>query len=117
MLNAPRDSVLHGRIDADDIGVAGYSQGGAGAIRAVTGYGNSGAFDAIFTGSAAYRRTGAKNSGCGYDTAKVAIPYFMTAGTGTSEDSGPEGHFERVRRCRATVFAGGQLQPGARRRS
>ena len=87
MLNAPRDSVLHGRIDADNIGVVGYSQGGAGAIRAVTEHGNSGAFKTIFTGSAAYAAL-AKNMGWGYDIAKVTIPYFMTAGTGTSEDAG-----------------------------
>jgi hypothetical protein len=87
MLNVPDDSVLHDRIDADNIGVVGYSQGGAGAIRAVTEYDNSGAFKAIFTGSAAYADL-AKNLGWEYDIAKVTIPYFMTAGTGSSEDSG-----------------------------
>jgi len=87
MLNAPRDSVLYDRIDANNIGVVGYSQGGAGAIRAVTEYGNSGAFKTIFTGSAAYAAL-AKNMGWEYDVAKVTIPFFMIAGTGSSEDSG-----------------------------
>ena len=36
MLNIPSDSVLSGKIDYDSMGIIGYSQGGAGAICAVT---------------------------------------------------------------------------------
>lgn len=89
VLDAPEDSVLHGRVDTDNIGVIGYSQGGAGAIRAATEFENSSAFKAIFTGSAAYSLL-SKNMGWEYDAAKITIPYFMTAGTGTSDDSGVE---------------------------
>ncbi len=82
-----KNSALHDRIDTANIGVIGYSQGGAGAIRAVTEYSNSSTFKTIFTGSAAYA-TLAKNMGWEYNIAKVNIPYFMTAGTGSSDDTG-----------------------------
>ena len=87
MLNMPADSVLSGKIDYDSMGIIGYSQGGAGAICAVTNYENGARYRAIFTGSAAYP-TLAKNMGWEYDVSKVTIPYFMAAGTGKSDDSG-----------------------------
>lgn len=87
LLNAPRGNILHGRIDTANIGIAGYSQGGAGAIRAVTDYGNSRSYKTLFTASAPYPLL-AKNLRWGYDAGKIAIPYFMTAGTGLSDDSG-----------------------------
>ena len=87
MLNMPADSVLSGKIDYDSMGIIGYSQGGAGAICAVTNYENGARYRAMFTGSAAYP-TLAKNMGWEYDVSKVTIPYFMAAGTGKSDDSG-----------------------------
>lgn len=87
MLNIPADSVLSGKIDNDSMGVIGYSQGGAGAICAVTNYENGARYKAMFTGSAAYP-TLAKNMGWEYDSSKITIPYFMAAGTGKSDDSG-----------------------------
>lgn len=81
------DSVFFNKIDEDNIGIIGYSQGGAGAIRAATEFSNSNKYKTIFTGSAAYPLL-AKNMGWGYDAAKIKIPYFMTAGTGTSDDNG-----------------------------
>lgn len=87
MLNVPADSVLSGKIDYDSMGIIGYSQGGAGAICAVTNYENGASYKAMFTGSAAYP-TLAKNMGWEYDSSKITIPYFMVAGTGQSDDSG-----------------------------
>ncbi len=87
MLNIPADSVLSGKIDYGNMGIIGYSQGGAGAICAVTNYENGARYKAMFTGSAAYP-TLAKNMGWEYDSAKIKIPYFMAAGTGKSDDSG-----------------------------
>lgn len=84
--NGHADSVFFERIDADNIGIVGYSQGGAGAIRAVTEFENSNQYKTIFTGSAAYAYL-AQMWG-GYDAAKVSIPWFMTAGTGQSDDAG-----------------------------
>lgn len=97
MLNIPDGSVLSGKIDYDSMGIIGYSQGGAGAICAVTNFENGAQYKAMFTGSAAYP-TLAKNMGWEYDVSKVAIPYFMAAGTGKSDDSGndPETSFGGV---------------------
>ena len=89
MLHLPSDSVLAGKIDYSNMGIIGYSQGGAGAICAVTNYENGALYKAIFTGSAAYP-TLAKNMGWEYDASKVTIPYFMVAGTGKSDDSGSD---------------------------
>ena len=65
------------------------SQGGAGAICALTNYENGKNYKTIFTGSAAYP-TLAKNMGWEYDTAKVAVSCFMCAGTGKSDNSGTD---------------------------
>ena len=89
MLDIPADSVLSGKIDYDSMGIVGYSQGGAGAVCAVTNYENGARYRAMFTGSAAYP-TLAKNMGWEYDVSRVAIPYFMAAGTGKSDDSGKD---------------------------
>ncbi len=89
MLNVPADSVLSGKIDYENMGIIGYSQGGAGAICALTNYENGRHYKTIFTGSAAYP-TLAKNMGWEYDTSKITVPYFMAAGTGKSDDSGKD---------------------------
>ncbi|WP_162990166.1 poly(ethylene terephthalate) hydrolase family protein [Mesobacillus foraminis] len=96
-LNSDPDSIFHGKVSQDNIGVIGHSQGGAGAIRAVTEFDNSNKYKTIFTGSAAYPLL-AKNMGWEYDISKVSIPYFMSAGTGSSDDSGedPETSFGGV---------------------
>ena len=72
-------------IDKDNIGIVGYSQGGAGALRVISMLDSGKYFKTIFTGSSAYS-TLAKNMGWEYDMTKVNIPYFMTAGTGESDD-------------------------------
>ena len=84
MLNISNDSKLYNKIDKNNIGIIGYSQGGAGAIRAVTEFENGKNYKTIFTGSAAYPFL-ANNIGWNYDTSKIKIPYFMTAGTGKSD--------------------------------
>jgi len=86
-LNKDENSELFGKIDEAHIGCIGYSQGGAGAINAVTKFENSDKFTALFTGSAAYSLL-SNNMGWGYDVSKISIPYFMTAGTGSSDDAG-----------------------------
>lgn len=97
MLSLDSDSILFGKIDEENIGIIGYSQGGAGAICAVTNYENGSRYKAMFTGSAAYS-TLAKNMGWEYDASKITIPCFMVAGTGKSDDSGtdPESGFGGV---------------------
>lgn len=67
-------------------GIATYSQGGVGAVRAVTECENNGLYKTIFTGSAAHSYL-AQMWG-GYDASKVSIPWFMAAAAGTSDDTG-----------------------------
>lgn len=81
-----QESIFYRKI-SENIGCVGYSQGGAGAINAVTAFDNSDKFKALFTGSAAYPLL-ATNMGWQYDVTKIEIPYFMTAGIGTSDDTG-----------------------------
>lgn len=85
--NKDENSELFGKMDEEHIGCVGYSQGGAGAINAVTKFENSDKFTALFTGSAPYDLL-SQNMGWGYDVPKINIPYFMTAGTGSSDDAG-----------------------------
>lgn len=81
------DSEIKDSIDRANMGIAGYSQGGAGAINAVTKFENSSLYTTLFTGSAAYPML-ALTQGWEYDPADIAVNYFMTASTGTSDDTG-----------------------------
>ena len=87
LLELPQDHKLNGRLDTDNIGIVGFSQGGAGALAAVTMYDNGTTYKTIFTGSAAYPFL-AGNMGWKYDVSKIKIPYFMAAGTGATDDRG-----------------------------
>ena len=93
-LNDQSDSVFYNKISQTNIGIIGFSQGGAGAIRAATEFANSNRYKTMFTGSAAYPFL-AKNMGWEYDASKITIPYFMTAGTGKSDDSGVEDIYQK----------------------
>ncbi|MEY8745704.1 alpha/beta hydrolase [Bacillales bacterium AN1005] len=89
-LNSNADNIFYGKIDINNIGIAGYSQGGVGAINAVTAQENGHYYKTIFTGSAANFEL-SKALGWNYDVSKITIPYFMTAGTlknDTGEDNG-----------------------------
>ena len=93
-LNKDENSELFGKMDEEHIGCVGYSQGGAGAINAVTKFENSDKFTALFTGSASYALL-SKNMGWEYDVSKINIPYFMTAGTGNTDDNGGSIHDDK----------------------
>ncbi len=82
-----RESELRESVDQSNMGVVGYSQGGAGAINAVTKFENSKLYSTLFTGSAAYPML-AMSMGWTYDPADIAVSYFMTASTGASDDMG-----------------------------
>lgn len=81
------ESEIKGNIDRTNMGIAGYSQGGAGAINAVTKFDNSKLYSTLFTGSAAYPML-ALTQGWEYDPSDIAVNYFMTASTGMSDDTG-----------------------------
>lgn len=86
LISAVEDSehLLYGQIDISRIGIAGYSQGGAGALRAVTEFTNSHRYTTLFTCSATSQLL-SQNLGWTYTPAKVQIPYLMVAGTGVSD--------------------------------
>ena len=86
VIHLSEDHILYGKLDVENIGIVGFSQGGAGALAAVTEYENGDVYKAMFTGSAAYPLL-AENMGWRYDVSKVHIPYFMAAGTGKSDDN------------------------------
>lgn len=81
------ESEIKDKVDQAHMGVTGYSQGGAGAINAVTKFENSSLYTTLFTGSAAYPML-ALTQGWEYNPADIAVSYFMTASTGTSDDMG-----------------------------
>lgn len=86
-LNEDKNSVLYGKVDTEHIGITGHSQGGVGAINAVTEQENGKLYKAVFAISATsrYHADELNKSGTGWsiDVSKVNIPIMMVAGTGT----------------------------------
>lgn len=87
VVDLPEGCPLEGKLDGGRMGIVGFSQGGAGALAALTQYENGGLYRTVFTGSAAYPFL-AENMGWHYDASKVSVPWLMVAGTGTSDDAG-----------------------------
>ncbi|MGM9625074.1 MAG: alpha/beta hydrolase [Eubacteriales bacterium] len=90
MLENNRDpsSMFYGMLDTDHIGIAGHSQGGVGAVNAVTEYENGSCYKAVYAASATHIDL-ANALHWPYDVSKIRIPYFMTAGT-LQADAGNE---------------------------
>lgn len=84
-LNEDKSSDFYGRIDTDHIGIAGHSQGGVGAMNAVTEQANGNLYKALWTASATsrYHADEMNKSAAGWscDPSKIQIPCFMVAGT------------------------------------
>jgi hypothetical protein len=93
-LNEDSESYFYGKIDVNNIGIGGHSQGGVGTINAVTNQDDGGYYKAMYTASATSSYWGQDSvfgTDWSYDVSKVNIPYFMVAGTGyfdagTAED-------------------------------
>ncbi|MGM9680682.1 MAG: alpha/beta hydrolase [Eubacteriales bacterium] len=83
-LNKDAESIFYQKLDTDHIGIAGHSQGGVGAINAVTNQKNGGQYRAIYTASATWIDL-ANALEWPYDIEKVSIPYFFVAGTGQAD--------------------------------
>lgn len=84
-LNTNKESDFYGKMDVDNIGVAGHSQGGVGAINAVTTQNNGNSYKAMYTASTTSSFWGQEDqlgTDWSYDVSKITIPYFMVAGTG-----------------------------------
>ncbi|MCD8067089.1 MAG: alpha/beta hydrolase [Oscillospiraceae bacterium] len=81
-------SVFYGKIDVDNIGIAGHSQGGLGAVNAVTNQNNGNRYKAIWTASATSPYWGQDDvfgAAWRVDMSKINIPCFMVAGTGPAD--------------------------------
>ncbi len=86
--NEDSSSEFYGRIDVDNIGVAGHSQGGLGAVNAVTSQENGNRYKAMWIASATSPYWGQDDVfGVAWrvDMSKVNIPCFMVAGTGPAD--------------------------------
>ena len=79
--NTLPESPLFQLINTNSIGISGHSQGGAGAINAVTKFPNSKAFSSLYTASGISHFI-AKTNDVDYDTSQITIPAFFMAGTG-----------------------------------
>ncbi len=91
--NDDPQSIFYGRIDMENIGITGHSQGGVGAINAVTRQKNGNLYKTICTqsatsGAVAYALNlldGELGGGWDCDTSDLSIPTFMVAGTGSAD--------------------------------
>lgn len=82
-MNSDPGSEFYGKIDVDHIGIAGHSQGGVGAINAVTTQENGSYYTAIWTASCTSPyHTENLGADWSYDTAMIRIPYMLVGGTG-----------------------------------
>jgi len=92
--NKDSNSIFYGKVDKDLIGIGGHSQGGVGAINAVTSQDHGNMYKALYAVSATSPYWGQENVfglEWSYDLSKVHIPTFLAAGTGifdagTAED-------------------------------
>ena len=78
--NENKDSIFYHKIDIDNIGIFGFSQGGAAVMRAITMYENSKYFKTAVSLSPVNEKT-ANDVGYPYDLTKIDIPIMMLAGT------------------------------------
>lgn len=82
--NRNKDSIFYERVDKENIGITGHSQGGVCVFNAITTQSNSG----LYKTAAAVSPTQEELADAlkwHYDLAKVTIPVMMLAGTGKSD--------------------------------
>lgn len=79
-LNKKKESIFYQKIDLEKIGIAGHSQGGAGAINAITKYPEGHMFKTLFSISGV-RQEQADSwlLRCAYDPGLLRVPVMMTA--------------------------------------
>ncbi|MGN0772033.1 MAG: alpha/beta hydrolase [Christensenellales bacterium] len=83
-LNNDTESIFFNKIDVDNIGIAGHSQGGVAVVNAATEFDNSHLYKAAYIASITFYDLAAE-LGWNYDISKVEAPVFMVAGTGTAD--------------------------------
>ena len=92
-LNSDSNSKFYGKIDFDNIGIGGHSQGGLGTINAVTAQDNGNLYKVMYAASAPTLQISVDLLKAPFDISGVNIPCFMVAGTkqidaGDGENSG-----------------------------
>ena len=80
-LNEDPGSLFYHKLDTDNVGSAGHSQGAIGAINAVTSQPNGGRYKALYLASTPSSRYAATLDWA-YDPARIGVPCMMVAGTG-----------------------------------
>ncbi len=84
--NENPSSIFYAKVDTENIGITGHSQGGVGAINAVTNQSNGNIYKAIWAASTTslfFARAEVLGADWSYDLSKVTIPCFMVSGIGT----------------------------------
>ncbi len=81
-LNSDSNSKFYGKIDIDNIGIGGHSQGGLGTINAVTMHGNGSRYKVMYAASAPTLQISIDFLKAPFDVSGIKIPCFMVAGTG-----------------------------------
>lgn len=82
--NENKDSIFYQKIDLDNIGIGGHSQGGPAVFNMVTNQAHGNMIKALYAASATSSyHTAIYDNGWEYDISKVNIPVFLAAGTGT----------------------------------
>ena len=80
-LHSDSNSKFYGKIDVDYIGIGGHSQGGLGAINAVTAHDNGSRYKVMYAASAPTLQISVDLLKAPFDISGVKIPCFLVAGT------------------------------------
>ena len=82
--NDNKDSVFYQKLDLDNIGIGGHSQGGPAVFNMVTEQEHGNMIKTVYAVSATSSyHTAIYQDGWEYDISKMNVPTFLTAGTGT----------------------------------
>lgn len=82
--NGNADSIFYNKIDLDDIGIGGHSQGGPAVFNMATNQSHADMVKTVYAVSATSSyHTKTFKDGWEYDVSKINVPVFLTAGTGT----------------------------------
>ena len=82
--NSNKDSIFHNRVDLDNIGISGHSQGGVGVFNAITENNHSDPYKTAVALSPTHEEAAIKLN-IPYDLTKIKIPTMLIAGTGNFE--------------------------------
>lgn len=80
-----KENIFYKKIDLENVGIAGHSQGGVGVINAVTTQQHSGIFKAAVSVSPTNKQL-AQALQWDYDAAQIAVPIMLISGAGSGDD-------------------------------